>query len=144
MSVDERAQFLERHREQKGKSFFNKDELLAYCMEDVSVLRQACCAFRNLFLKLVKMHPFSEAITILSICNVVLRNMFVKSDTSNYPESWLPWGIISLLRVINGWPIFDGLKTLFMPVMGGKSIWLGYIMQTLMGTVKTLIRSLII
>ena len=66
--------------EQKGKLFSNKDELLVYCMDDVNVLRQACCALRNLFLKLVKMDPFREAITISSICNKVLRTMFLKPD----------------------------------------------------------------
>jgi hypothetical protein len=55
MSADERAQFLEWNQEETAKVFSNKEELLAYCMDDVNVLRQACCAFRNLFLKLVKM-----------------------------------------------------------------------------------------
>jgi len=64
----------------KGKLFCNKDELLAYCMDDMNVLRQACCAFRNLFLKLIKMDPFREAITITSICNKVFRTMFLKPD----------------------------------------------------------------
>jgi len=31
---------------------------MAYCMDDVNVLRQACCAFRNLFLKWSKLTPF--------------------------------------------------------------------------------------
>jgi hypothetical protein len=39
MSVDERAQLLEWYEEQKGKLFRNKDELLAYCIYDVNVLR---------------------------------------------------------------------------------------------------------
>jgi G:T-mismatch repair DNA endonuclease (very short patch repair protein) len=81
MSVDERTQFLEWYEEQKVKLFSNKAELLAYCMDDVSVLRQACCSFRNLILKLVKMDPFREAITISSICNKVFRTMFLKPDT---------------------------------------------------------------
>jgi hypothetical protein len=68
------------HEEQKGKIFHNKKELLAYCMDDVTVLRQACCAFRNLFLRLVKMDPFLKAITISSICNKVFRTMFLKPD----------------------------------------------------------------
>jgi len=80
MSADERTQFMQWHQEQKGKLFSNKDELLAYCMDDVNVLRQACCAFRNLFLKLVKMDTFREAITISSICNKVFRTMFLKPD----------------------------------------------------------------
>jgi hypothetical protein len=79
MSADERAQFMQ-WEEQKGKLFCNKDELLAYCMDDMNVLRQACCAFRNLFLKLIKMDPFREAITITSICNKVFRTMFLKPD----------------------------------------------------------------
>jgi len=48
MSVDEHAQYSEWHQKQKGNLFFNKDELLAYCM-DVNVLREGCCAFRNIF-----------------------------------------------------------------------------------------------
>jgi G:T-mismatch repair DNA endonuclease (very short patch repair protein) len=80
MSADERAQFLEWHQGQEGKVFSNK-ELLAYCMDDVNVLRQACCAFRNLFLKLFKMDPFREAITISFICSKVFRTMFLKPDT---------------------------------------------------------------
>jgi hypothetical protein len=47
MSSDERTYFLEWYEEQKDISFCNKQELLAYCMDDVNVLRQACCAFRN-------------------------------------------------------------------------------------------------
>jgi len=50
-------------------------------MGSVNVLRQACCAFRNLFLKLVKMDPFQEAITISSICNKVYQTLFLKPGT---------------------------------------------------------------
>ena len=57
------------HGTRRKKKFHNKEELLAYCMEDFNVLRQACCAFRNLFLKLVKMDPFRQSVTIPSICN---------------------------------------------------------------------------
>ena len=81
MSGDERSQFLEWYEEQKVKIVCNKQELLAYCMDDVNVLRHACCAFRNLFLKLVKMDPFRQAITISSICNKVFRTVFLKPDT---------------------------------------------------------------
>ena len=49
-------------------------------MADVNVLRQACCAFRNLFLKLVKMDPFRQSITS-SICNKVFRTMYLKPYT---------------------------------------------------------------
>ena len=50
-------------------------------MDDVTVLRQACCAFRNLFLKLVGMDPFRQSITISSICNKVFRTNFLKEKT---------------------------------------------------------------
>ena len=36
--------------------------------------------FSKLYLKLVKMDPFKEAITISSICNKVFRTMFLKPD----------------------------------------------------------------
>jgi hypothetical protein len=81
MSGDERAQFLEWHKKQKGKSFRNKEELEAYCMGDVNVLRQSCCAFRNLFWKLVGMDTFREDLNISSICNKVFRTMFQKEKT---------------------------------------------------------------
>jgi len=41
MSGDDRAQFLEWYEEQKVKIVCNKQQLLAYCMDDVNVLRQA-------------------------------------------------------------------------------------------------------
>ena len=80
MSGDERAQFLEWKEEQKDKIFCNKQELLTYYMDDVSVQRQAYCEFRNLFLKLVKKDLFLQAITISSICNKVICTMFLKPD----------------------------------------------------------------
>jgi len=82
MSGDEQAHCLEWYEEQKDKIFCNKQELFAYCMDDINVLRQACCAFRNLFFKLVKMDPFREAITISSIWNKIFRTMFLKTDTA--------------------------------------------------------------
>jgi hypothetical protein len=78
MSGEELAQLLEWYEEQKDKTFWNK-ELLAYCMDDVNVMRQAWCAFRNFF-KLVKLDPFGQAITISSICDMVFRIMFLKKN----------------------------------------------------------------
>jgi len=82
ISGDQRAKFMQWHEKQKGKMFCNKDELVAYCMHDVNILRQACCAFRNIIFEIGEDgHPFREAITISSICNKVLQTMFLKSDT---------------------------------------------------------------
>jgi hypothetical protein len=79
------------YEEQKDKIFHNKEELLDYCIEDVSVLREAGCAFRNLFLKLVKIDPFRHALTISSICNKVFGTMFLKPDCGYYPERGLSY-----------------------------------------------------
>jgi len=62
MSGDEGTQFSVWYEGVKEKIFNNREELLAYCMGDVDVLRQACCAFRNLFFKLVKRDHFRQAI----------------------------------------------------------------------------------
>ena len=75
MTGDERAQTLEWYEEQQDKIFCNKQEHLDYCMDDVNVPRHACCAFRNLFLKLAKTGPFRQAITLSSICNSVPDNV---------------------------------------------------------------------
>jgi hypothetical protein len=66
-------------RGKKNKFLRNKEVIFAYCINDVNVLRQACSAFRNLFLKLMKMCLFQDTITI-SICHKVLRTMFLKPD----------------------------------------------------------------
>ena len=49
MSIEERTKCLAWHKEQKDQIFRNKEQLLAYRMDDVNVLRQACCPFRNFF-----------------------------------------------------------------------------------------------
>ena len=57
LSGDERAQFLAWYEEQK-ENISKIRKLLAYSMDDISVLKQACCCFINLFFKLAKMDPF--------------------------------------------------------------------------------------
>jgi len=37
MAAHERTQFMQWYEEQEGKLFSNKDELLAYCMDDVNI-----------------------------------------------------------------------------------------------------------
>jgi hypothetical protein len=81
MSKEERSLFLEWHETVKFNIFDNKQELVSYCIDDVNVLRMACCSIGSLFLKLVKMDPFRQAITISSICNRVFRKIFLKADT---------------------------------------------------------------
>jgi len=49
VSGDERAQFPASHEGVKDRILNKKEEMLVCYMDDVNVLRQACCAFRNLF-----------------------------------------------------------------------------------------------
>ena len=56
---------MEWYEEQNHNSFGNKEALLAYCMDDVNVLRQTCCASRNFVFILVKMNPFPQTIVHL-------------------------------------------------------------------------------
>jgi len=74
MLGDDRSQFSTRYRGVKGNIFNNREELLVYCMVDVNVLRQPCCA---LLLILFNKDPFRQAMTLSSICNKVFRTMFL-------------------------------------------------------------------
>jgi len=116
------------YEEQNDKIFYNKQELLAYCIDDVNVLRQACCAFKNLFLKLVKMDPFRQAITISSIYNKVFWTMFLKPETVGIiTRGGTEWETASLLKPFNCWRTLVEQETmLLMPVMGGRFMCLGY------------------
>jgi hypothetical protein len=69
------------NKEREGEIFPNKEELLAYCMDDVKILRQACCIFRKVFLDLVKMDLFRDAITISAIYRMVFKTKFLKPET---------------------------------------------------------------
>jgi len=60
MSGDERTQFSAWYEGVRDKILNNREKMLAYCMEDVNILRQASCAFRNLFLKWSRWTPFGK------------------------------------------------------------------------------------
>ena len=81
MSGDNKAQFSAWYEYVKDKSFKNREEVLAYFIDNLNVRRQACCASLILFLKLVKMDPFRQANKIWSICNKVFQTMYLKPDS---------------------------------------------------------------
>ena len=81
MSGDERTKFSSFFVGEKNKSFKNKKKLLTYCIDDVKVLRQAYCVFRNLFFKFFKMDYFRQAISISSISTKVLWTMIQRPDS---------------------------------------------------------------
>jgi len=64
--------------------FNNREELLAYCMDDVILLRQACCAFEICFLKLVEMDPFGLANNIAHLQQGVQHHVFETGFCSHY------------------------------------------------------------
>ena len=83
MKTEERAKFLKWH-EQKSKSgevFNNAQELEAYCVSDVQILRESCLKFRDLFHAETNVDPFLEGNTIASACSVVFRQNFLAEDT---------------------------------------------------------------
>ena len=96
-------------------------------MDDVNILRQACCAFRNLFFKLVNMDPFREALSILSICYKVFRTMLLKPDTvCIIPRAEYRMGDRQSVKFFNVWRILVRQGTiLLMPVKEGRFICVG-------------------
>jgi hypothetical protein len=81
MGVSERKDFLAWYEDQKSSVFDNKRVLEQYCQDDVTVLRQACQAFRRVFKDFGKIEVFQEPITIASVCNKVFRKLFLKPHT---------------------------------------------------------------
>jgi hypothetical protein len=55
--------------------------LESYSQDDVKFLRQACRVFRGEFLRVGNIEVFQESVTISSVCNKVLRKLFLKPDT---------------------------------------------------------------
>jgi len=81
MSGSERSQFLGWYEGQNNSIFDNKRVLKAYCHDDVSVLREACCVLRREFLHIGNIDVFLESVTIASACIKVLRKRFLKPNT---------------------------------------------------------------
>ena len=80
MKSEERAQFLKwyENNEKNNYVFDFQKELRRYCNNDVLILRKACLAFRETFLKCCNVDPFLEAKTIASTCLLVFRKKYLK------------------------------------------------------------------
>ncbi|XP_055385241.1 uncharacterized protein LOC129614573 [Condylostylus longicornis] len=57
------------------------EQIIEYCVNDVTILTQSCLKFREMFLKQCNVEPFLEATTIASACNFAFRRNFLKEDT---------------------------------------------------------------
>ncbi|XP_024945855.1 uncharacterized protein LOC112495116, partial [Cephus cinctus] len=82
MSTAQRNQFLAWYNEQRSTGYvFNfRTEFIEYCRSDVTILRQACVSFREMFLQHGNVCPFSESTTIASACSKVFRKNFLRDE----------------------------------------------------------------
>ncbi|XP_031634985.1 uncharacterized protein LOC116348215 [Contarinia nasturtii] len=64
---------------QSGKIFNNWKQLLAYCKEDVNILRLACLKYRDIMLKTTDIEPFKQ-VTLAGTCITVFRTLFLKPN----------------------------------------------------------------
>ena len=77
MTNDEQEKFFEWYNEHSQDIFDMKRDMIKYCKMDVKILWLACARFREIFLKVVSVCPFSEAVTLASACNLVFRKKFL-------------------------------------------------------------------
>ncbi|KAK3916521.1 putative DNA polymerase [Frankliniella fusca] len=75
--------FHEWYDEQVVKNYvFNfRRELIEYCISDVTILRQACEAFRKLFEQVAGFDPMFNCMTLSAACMAAFRRNFLKKDT---------------------------------------------------------------
>ena len=90
MSSNQREEFLSWYDNEVAldKQFIMAEEIHAYCLSDVDILRRCCMRFRSLFIDITKrspddvgIDPFSRCITIASACQFVYRRNFMPSYT---------------------------------------------------------------
>ncbi|KAK3925572.1 putative DNA polymerase [Frankliniella fusca] len=77
------AEFHDWYDDQVAKdTLFNfRQEFLAYCISDVTILRQACRAFRQLFQQTAGFDPMFSCITLSSACMAAYRRNFLQPNT---------------------------------------------------------------
>ena len=64
-----------------GAIFDFKKEMTTYCQMDVCILREACLKFRELFMEIGSVCPFSEGVTLAGACSLIYRKNYLKRDT---------------------------------------------------------------
>jgi len=83
MNAKENKQFVEWYATElkKQKTFDLWAELVAYCEQDVRVLRMACASFEKLFFEKTGIRPLANKITIASTCMTVFLRLFYEPGT---------------------------------------------------------------
>ncbi|KAK3910706.1 putative DNA polymerase [Frankliniella fusca] len=64
-----------------GYVFNFRRELIEYCISDVTILRQACTAFRKLFEEKAGFDPMFNCITLSAACMAAFRRNFLPKET---------------------------------------------------------------
>lgn len=79
MKTPDRSKFIQWYNSEKSenKFFNNKQELIAYCKQDVNILRLACLKFRSLLFELTSVDPFDQ-VTIAGTCMNIFKSNFIK------------------------------------------------------------------
>jgi hypothetical protein len=90
-----REEFLRWHHEQKGRTFHFKDEILAYCEDDVNILQESCNTFRQWLIGITSREEIVDVgeggerktrkigidplqyNTLASVCMATYRHMFL-------------------------------------------------------------------
>lgn len=95
-----------RELKNEGYVFDFQKEIVGYCRNDVTILRQACMVFRKMFIAVGAVCPFDEGTTIASACFRIFRKNFLKANAigiipragyrwannqSKKAISWLVW-----------------------------------------------------
>jgi hypothetical protein len=104
MGDSERKDFLAWYEGQKSSSaiFDNRHILEQYCQDDVTVLRQACQAFRREFKEIGNIYVFLESTTIASACNKVFIPRRYYSSFSDRNIEEINSGKVSLGLIYKG------------------------------------------
>tara|TARA_R110000823_G_scaffold195755_1_gene327095 strand:- start:3333 stop:7490 length:4158 start_codon:yes stop_codon:yes gene_type:complete len=72
-------------------------ELKAYCISDVDILRKCCMAFREIYLEIANIDPFTY-LTIASVCMAIYKHEFVDTTFARRTEN------IDKMRAVFGEP----------------------------------------
>ena len=78
MSVKDAKDFQEWYDEQVADNYVwnQKNEMKAYCISDVDILRRCCIIFRKLYMKISNIDPFTYT-TIAGVCMAIYKNEFI-------------------------------------------------------------------
>ncbi|KAJ8672758.1 hypothetical protein QAD02_004018 [Eretmocerus hayati] len=78
MSVSERAEFEEWYPTVCHGTFNLQAELLKFCKQDVTVLRQAILKFRDMFIEMTNVCPFTGPVTLAGACTAAFMTTFME------------------------------------------------------------------